>query len=216
MFRTGKRRWLRAWVVGGLVCLAACKVEEPTVAKPAVAETTVAKPTVAKPTVVESSVAKPAVAKPPVAKPTVVATAERNHATELLKHAKGIERIELMRSRGGHEVVATIDAFWVPRLKAQLVGADVRDDLTNTPPAWKLGVLLFVEGVDGPYVGLPVGYDRLRLNPHDPWSARIALDDGSIDPEILEVVVGETFIEHIDTLAFAAHEPRGKEHRRRP
>lgn len=168
------------------------------------------KPTVAEPTVAEPSAGEPA------AVVTAPAPAPRNLAVELLEHAEGIERVDLALAGDGHKVVATIDASWVPRLKAQLVGAQVRDDLTNTPPAWKLGVRLFVDGVDAPFVGLPVGYDRLRLNPHDPWSPRIALEDGNIDPEILEVVVGEAFIEHVDALAFAAQEAPGKEHRPRP
>lgn len=156
----------------------------------------------------KTSVAKTSVAKQSVAKPS-------GRVVELLRSAVDIERVDLARTGGDHEVVATLDPSWVPRLKSQLVGADTLDDLTNTPPAWPLAVRLFVDGVDAPYVGLPVGYDRLRFNPHDPWSSRIALDDGRIDPEVLEVLVGEAFIDHVAALARAANEPRGKEHRAR-
>lgn len=178
------------WIGGGLVCLAACKVEAPPVAEP-VAETKVDNSTMSAP---------------------VAEAAPQNSAAEVLEYAEGLERVDLVRTVGDHEVVAAIDPVWVPRLKEQLVGAEVPDDLTNTPPSWELGVRLFVEGVETPFVGIPVGYDRLRLNPHDPWSPRIALDDGGIDPEIREVVVGDAFIEHIESLAFAANEPSAKEH----
>ncbi len=55
---------------------------------------------------------------------------------------------------------------------------------------WPIALQIMIR--DRPaFIAIPVGIDRVRLNPEDPYDARVADDKGRIDRRVQEVVIGE-------------------------
>ncbi|HGG57401.1 MAG TPA: hypothetical protein ENK31_06350 [Nannocystis exedens] len=100
-------------------------------------------------------------------------------------------------SRITNVVIVSLEAEPLGELPASVVeslresvGGGIAEDLSATTPPWDLALQITVPGRPA-FIAIPVGIDRVRLRPDDPYDASIADENGEIDPRVQEVVVGE-------------------------
>lgn len=108
-----------------------------------------------------------------------------NRAGALVAAIGTISRIEVV-DVGDRHVIARLDDAATTRLLEAIATAGPREAVGGIRPAWDVALLLWPRH-GPPFVAHPIGDARLRLNPHDPWSAARTLPDGAIDPDVREV-----------------------------
>lgn len=110
-----------------------------------------------------------------------------NSGSELVASATRITSVVVVDLEG--QSLGELPATVVEGLQESVRGG-IAGDLSATTPPWDIALQIRVSG-RAAFIAIPVGFDRVRLSPDDPYDARIADAEGEIDRRVQEVVVGE-------------------------
>lgn len=110
-----------------------------------------------------------------------------NRGSELVASAARITNVVVVDLEG--RPLGELPATVVEGLRESVRGG-IAEDLTATTPPWDIALQIMVSD-RAAFIAIPVGIDRVRLNPAHPYDARIADDKGQIDLRVQEVCVGE-------------------------
>lgn len=127
----------------------------------------------------------------------------RNSARALVEYAKKIKSIDIVHMET-HKVLGTFPPDLVQTAKKELRRGEILKGLSATTPRWKVMLLIYVTGRKEPFVGLPVYPNGIRLNSKEPWSLRFMNEDGTFDPGLQEVTIGDEVHEYLEN-----HVPAG-------